>query len=266
MDSPAGRPAAMHLRLLKILLLLSFASAHRNRIIGGEECSSDMHPWLALMFDRAGPYCSAIVLNQDWVITAAHCYKSEKIETRFGVHDIGVSTGHEQIRDNENCCFHTRGQPALPADIMLIQLNSSIDFNEYVGPLALPTSCASVGTKCEVMGWGSNTAPQETYPDVPYCACVKITSDEKCQAAYPGSVNENMVCAGDEEESKGACKGDSGGPLICNGKLQGIVSFGNDPCTDPSHPGVYTNICKFLDWIETVLAGDQDECFPCQEP
>ncbi|XP_053123575.1 snake venom serine protease-like [Hemicordylus capensis] len=251
----------MHLRLLKILLLLSFASAHRNRIIGGEECSVDEHPWMALMLDIIGPYCSAVLLNQDWVITAAHCYKSE-MEIRLGEHDIRVSTGREQIRKYKNGCFHTRSQTALPADIMLIQLNSSVEFNEYVGPLALPTSCASVGTKCEVMGWGTKTTTEVTYSDVPYCASVKITSDEECQAAYPGSVNENMVCAGDEEESKGACKGDSGGPLICNGKLQGIVSFGKKPCTNPSYPAVYTNICKYLNWIEAVLAGDQSQCFP----
>ncbi|XP_053123573.1 thrombin-like enzyme elegaxobin-1 [Hemicordylus capensis] len=242
------------------------ASAHRNRIIGGEECSVDKHPWLSLMFLRDMPMCSAVLLNQDWVITAAHCYTSENIEIWLGVHSKEVSTGYEQIRNNKNCCFNTRSQTALPPDIMLIQLSSSVDFNEYVTPLALPTSCPSAGAKCEVMGWGSNTAPQVTYPDVPYCTSVKITSDEKCQAAYPGGVNENMVCAGDKEESKGACKGDSGGPLICNGTLQGIVSFGNGPCTEPSHPAVYTSVCKNLGWIKTVLAGDQAQCFPCQKP
>ncbi|XP_053123576.1 gilatoxin-like [Hemicordylus capensis] len=239
-------------------------SAHRNRIIGGEECSEDEHPWLALLSDRVGPYCSAVVLNQDWVITAAHCYTSE-IEIRLGVHDKWVSTGREQIRNSKNGCFNTRSQcfpRALSALPVLIQLNSSIDFNEYVAPIDLPTDCASVGTECEVMGWGTTSTLEENFPDVPYCASVKITSDEECQAAYPGCVNENMVCAGDEEESKGACKGDSGGPLICNGILQGTVAFGPKHCTNPSYPAVYTNICKYLNWIEAVLAGDQSQCFP----
>lgn len=44
-------------------------------------------------------------------------------------------------------------------------------------------------------------------------------------------------------------KGDSGGPLVCSGKLAGIVSFGLT-CASDEYPGVYTEVAKYLDWID----------------
>ena len=52
------------------------------------------------------------------------------------------------------------------------------------------------------------------------------------------------------------CKGDSGGPLTCNGKLTGVVSFGNGKCANASSPDVYTKIQHYIDWIERNLVSE----------
>lgn len=50
-----------------------------------------------------------------------------------------------------------------------------------------------------------------------------------------------------------APQGDSGGPLVCRGKLQGLVSWGMERCALPGYPGVYTNLCKYYDWIQQTM-------------
>lgn len=58
-----------------------------------------------------------------------------------------------------------------------------------------------------------------------------------------------MMCAGDVDDyERDSCGGDSGGPLICNGSVTGIVSFGVG-CGIPDNNGFYTNVTSYLDWI-----------------
>lgn len=48
----------------------------------------------------------------------------------------------------------------------------------------------------------------------------------------------------------GICFGDSGGPLIHNNRIHGVVSM-SKPCALGS-PDVFTNVYYFLGWIETI--------------
>lgn len=46
-------------------------------------------------------------------------------------------------------------------------------------------------------------------------------------------------------------QGTSGGPLVCNGMAQGIVSFGEENGTPPN---VYTRVSSFLYWIQKTMS------------
>uniref|UniRef100_A0ACB8FRG8 Uncharacterized protein n=1 Tax=Sphaerodactylus townsendi TaxID=933632 RepID=A0ACB8FRG8_9SAUR len=331
-------------RLLGVLLvlLLPYVSSYRDRIIGGRECCEDEHPWLALLYSLTVPYCAGVLIDLNWVVTAAHCCKnshkspgglvlppnfpswqarqtaaggddmglwvdlqtglvashklfpvglklsqtsipnygvnqvvnrgcalrdsleisagfstSSDIVVRLGEHDLEVSSGHEQMRISKNTfLFNPKGdcESECKEDIMLIQLNEPAVRTDWVAPVNWATICPDVETICTVMGWGAITSPDETFPTVPHCVNITIFETKLCQDEFPCIVPENILCAGDLEGGRDSCRGDSGGPLICDNTLHGIVSLGGNPCGQPNMPAVYTKICKYADWIQQHLS------------
>ena len=51
-------------------------------------------------------------------------------------------------------------------------------------------------------------------------------------------------------------QGDGGGPLVCRGSskeyiLAGVVSWGLG-CGERGIPGVYVDVAKYVDWVESI--------------
>ncbi|XP_068943505.1 trypsin-like [Petaurus breviceps papuanus] len=138
---------------------------------------------------------------------------------------------------------------------MLIKLKTPAVLNTHVATISLPKTCAAAGTECLISGWGNTLSFGVDYPDVLKCLNAPILSDADCKSSYPGRITGNMVCAGFLEGGKDSCQRDSGGPMVCNGELQGIVSWGAG-CALKNSPGVYTKVCKYLDWIEATIAAN----------
>ena len=82
---------------------------------------------------------------------------------------------------------------------------------------------------------------------------LKIISDELCEEVYK-KPKPLMFCAG--EEGKDSCQGDSGGGAIQAEVLVGLVSHGAG-CG--SHPGIYTDVRRHLDWIHAAQAEEEAE-------
>nr|XP_013809860.1 PREDICTED: kallikrein-8-like [Apteryx mantelli mantelli] len=255
------------MKILVVMLLALVPTASRNVLWVLEGTSCDL-PWQAALFKGDKFICGGTLVARNWVLTAAHCHVPGVLHTRPGPSsphpnaDASGSSfisvrlggrgpkepgGSEQRRLSSKVISHPRYDPATKdSDLMLVKLLLPVHINERVKPLPLATHCPVPGKTCQISGWGSTTSPEVNFPEDLHCAKVTIVPEEQCQRTYPGSITANMVCAGEHSSRADSCQGDSGGPLVCDGRLQGIVSWGPGICGDPQKPGVYVNICKYI--------------------
>ncbi|XP_054855338.1 kallikrein-14-like isoform X1 [Eublepharis macularius] len=247
-------------RLLTTALFLQVVSvaAQDERIIGGKDCQKHSQPYQVILSNsrKNGPdvQCGAVLIERDWVVTAAHCNTQGDIHTRMGDHSLRAHEGSEQCIMSAQKFPHPGYNPTThDNDIMLIRLRNPVNINEYVRPIVLASECAPPNTRCLVSGWGTIETPQAEFPDILQCAEVYTMSNEECRRAYPNSITDNMLCASVREGGVDSCQGDSGGPLVCNDKLQGIVSWGMQICAQKGQPGVYTNVCRYTEWIRNTI-------------
>ncbi|KAM9225929.1 kallikrein-14 isoform 1-T2 [Dugong dugon] len=245
--------------LLTALQILAVAMVHsqenENKIIGGQSCIQNSQPWQVALLE--GPwhrfFCGGVLLSEEWAITAAHCAQPI-LWVALGKNNLKRWEATQQVSRVVRQVPHPQyNSRTSNNDLMMLRLEQPAVLGRAVKPIAVAQSCASPGTLCSVSGWGSTSSPNARYPDSLQCVNVNIVSDQACQQAYPGAITPGMVCAGVPQGGKDSCQGDSGGPLVCGGKLQGLVSWGTEYCAQPGYPGVYTNLCRYRDWIQGMM-------------
>ncbi|XP_038174794.1 trypsin-4-like [Arvicola amphibius] len=146
---------------------------------------------------------------------------------------------------------------------MLNKLKSLAILNSQVSTISLPRSCPSTGAQCLVSGWGNTVNLGGKYPantQTLQCleAPVKLQGNpvsKNQKNSYPGKITSNIFCLGFLEDRKDSCEGNSGPPVICNGEIQGIVSWGTG-CAVRGKPGVYTKVCNHLSWMWETMAAN----------
>ncbi|XP_028937670.1 trypsin-like [Ornithorhynchus anatinus] len=223
-----------------------------DKIVGGYTCAENALPY-QVSLNSGYHFCGGSLINSQWVVSAAHCYKS-RIQVRLGEHDIDVLEGTEQFIDSSKVIRHPNYDSwILDNDIMLIKLSTPATLDSRVASVSLPSSCVEAETTCLISGWGNTLSSGSNYPSLLQCLDAPVLSDTDCHNAYPGEITENMICLGFLEGGKDSCQGDSGGPVVCNGELQGIVSWGYG-CAQKNRPGVYTKVCNYVSWIRDTMS------------
>ena len=259
---------------------------NQGYVVGGIITSIFDFPWMALLGYKEGDNikfkCAGTIINNNYILTAAHCLQDNPVTVRVGEHNIDTPVDCEtsnfgsntvcappvQDRDIAEIIGHPKFSLSVRNnDIALIRLASPVNTSvETVKPICLPFTKKSrsrnyINDEFIVTGWGvterRTPSPEKLKVDLP------ILPIENCTTAYrllAVDINANQqFCVGGQLK-KDSCNGDSGGPLLnvvgytndARYTQYGVVSYGPRTCGQ-GLPGVYTRVDYYLDWILSTI-------------
>ncbi|KAH8324516.1 hypothetical protein KR074_009275, partial [Drosophila pseudoananassae] len=245
----------MFVKTLLLLMAANVLSAGHighpeNRIIGGSNTAIEKAPWQVYFEweeDLQKPACGGSLIKPDVVLTAGHCANLTQLETyrvRVGssnrdeggqLFTVAKIVVHEYIYIDEM-------KNLVLNDIAVLRLNNPVKIGPLAQTIALATDAPPAGAQASITGWGRIVYFVKEAPIVLQGINVTILSSVECNQ-LPWA-NKGNICAG--SYGKTTCKGDSGGALVVNNQVVGVVSAGGKYCNTPT---TYASVPYYHQWI-----------------
>jgi trypsin len=163
----------------------------------------------------------------DILLSAAHCREAflpgQKVYVGGIQRDGSDATSVTVSRNLPHPRFGT--EAPWDNDFMLVKIVEDLS-TIPVPALNTDSAVPPDGATCVNFGFGVTDVTDDAVPsDVLLQVQLATVNQEQCDEVYGGEINDSMLCAGGES-GRGSCFGDSGSPLIYNGKIVGVVSGG----------------------------------------
>ncbi|XP_049303435.1 venom protease isoform X2 [Bactrocera dorsalis] len=227
-------------------------------LVGRFNMETKKHDWI----------CGGTLISERFVLTASHCAKTGVINrVRLGDLDFSSNKDDEGVQEFSvsRLISHPQYDSSNYNDIMLLELNGTVTFTDYVQPACLLTPSWTVYNTGVfwAVGWGAVDHSTNMSPQL---RRVQLRKLENCgpiaNEAYNllhGLSERTQFCT--HGKTNDTCKGDSGGPLLitfpskeekykCLYMVAGIISKGQIECSGQDVPSLHTNVTAFVRFIE----------------
>ncbi|XP_064318995.1 coagulation factor IX [Phalacrocorax carbo] len=232
-----------------------------TRVVGGSDSLRGEVPWQVYLVNSHGVgFCGASIINEKWVVTAAHClHPGDNVTAVAGEYNTNEEDGMEQRRKVVKILPHPTYNAMINKhhnDIALLELDQPFSFNSYVTPICIGSRNFTntllkhgIGT---VSGWGSMLFRGRP-ATILQVLKVPFVDRPTCLTSTSTTILKNMFCAGLSTGGGDTCGGDSGGPYTTEIEgtwfLTGITSWGEE-CAKPGKYGIYTKVSDYVKWIK----------------
>ncbi|CAL8072406.1 unnamed protein product [Orchesella dallaii] len=236
--------------------------------------------WMGYLtsFRERKPLCGCTLINNLYVLTAAHCITQTNGKSTDPRGILVVLNDHNFANFTEMATItryvakvirHPLYNPSTyDYDVAVLKLTTRIELNRLSEPI-LRTICLPPRTMSNsfnyqdatVIGWGRLSEGGEQLTTLQESE-VMVISNEECNAQFSGRITSNMVCVGLAEGDKISCVAEAGSPLMKReyGRMIqiGIATYGRG-CTKKYSPGVNSRVTVLNDWIR-MAAKDGSWC------
>lgn len=235
------------------------ASEWQSRIVGGSNATGNVCPHaVAIRLVGRDFHCNgALITNQD-VLTAGQCVyngnvlrNASEFQVVLGSLASSNSSSGSTIRSVTAVWPHPSYlSNARVNNVAVLRLNGTVQSSASLAPVQLSTADAAVNRTCTLCGWGANSTAGR-----PLATLQRLDLQiQPRNATYCTKANDNValltgqICAGDLTVGRGACNGDLGAPLVCDTRLQGVLTIVGG-CGALNETSIFLNTVTFRDWI-----------------
>ncbi|KAM3966950.1 chymotrypsin-1 [Aphomia sociella] len=223
-----------------------------QRVVGGDYAPEEFGKFHASLQNLTGHHvCGGAVISPSHVVTAAHCIygaEAQYIKVVVGTNNLdsgGIQYDVETLDVHKEYDYNTRIN-----DIAILKTNGFFNL-QYVHILSVDDEELLEGDLVLLTGFGAQEPNGQSSRQM-HALNLTVFNQETCEYAmrYSREVVHSMFCTF-TQIGEGTCHGDSGGPLIKNNKLVGLVSWGI-PCA-VGFPDVHTRISSYANWIKEEI-------------